>query len=154
MDIKYLINICLILLILHIILINLNFNIKIGKNTDFEKFTNNDDKSNVDFLTSDKDSNEEFKKKLLKYKGIPGISYNLKKHHIDFLSKTKTILTFTVAVLANSLSCTSNNLQVPRFKYWSCKQQFRNVNVENNISLVQLKSAAGAKCPLSYMLFS
>ena len=30
-------------------------------------------------------------KKLLKYKGIPGISYNLKKHHIDFLSKTNSI---------------------------------------------------------------
>lgn len=30
-------------------------------------------------------------KKLLKYKGIAGISYNLKKHHIDFLSKTNAI---------------------------------------------------------------
>ena len=30
-------------------------------------------------------------KKLLKYKGISGISYNLKKHHIDFLSKTNAI---------------------------------------------------------------
>ena len=72
MDIKYLINICLILLILHIILINLNFNMKIGKNNNVERFTNNDSKSNdnvsnIDFLTSDKDSNDEFKKKLLKY---------------------------------------------------------------------------------------
>ena len=68
MDIKYLINICLVLLILHIILINLNFNMKIGKNNNVERFTNNDSKSNdsisnIDFLTSDKDSNDEFKKK-------------------------------------------------------------------------------------------
>lgn len=65
MDIKYLINICLILFVLHIILINLNFNMKIGKNV--EKFTNNDNSSNINFLTSDKDSSDEFKKKLLKY---------------------------------------------------------------------------------------
>jgi hypothetical protein len=37
--------------------------VKIGNN---ERFTNNT-VSNVDFLTSDKDSNDEFKKKLLKY---------------------------------------------------------------------------------------
>ena len=77
MDIKYLINICLVLLILHIILINLNFNIKLGKNNDVEKFTNNDSKSNVDFLTSDKDSNDEFKKKLL----------NILWNHLDLVIK-------------------------------------------------------------------
>ena len=76
MDIKYIINICLILFVLHIIIINLNFNVKIGN---VEHFKNNDDKnndknknsdnkkSNVDFLMSDKDSSEDFKKKLLKY---------------------------------------------------------------------------------------
>ena len=92
MDIKYLINICLILLILHIILINLNFNIKIGKNSDFEKFTNNDSKSNVDFLTSDKDSNEEFKKKLLKYIQPDDDKENSSKESYFEKQNTSTIL--------------------------------------------------------------
>jgi hypothetical protein len=72
MDIKYIINICLILFVLHIIIINLNFNVKIGnvenfKNNDDKNKKSNDKKSNVDFLMSDKDSSEDFKKKLLKY---------------------------------------------------------------------------------------
>lgn len=91
MDIKYLINICLILFVLHIILINLNFNMKIGKSV--EKFTNNDNNnSNIDFLTSDKDSSDEFKKKLLKYIQIDENKENSSKESNFEKKNTSSIL--------------------------------------------------------------
>ena len=68
MDIKYFINICLIILVLHIILLNINFNIKIGNKSNLENFDNNMNNSGaatIDFLKND--SNDDFKKRLLNY---------------------------------------------------------------------------------------
>ena len=61
MDIKYFINICLIILVLHIILLNINFNIKIGNKSNLENFDNNANNSGaatIDFLKND--SNDDF----------------------------------------------------------------------------------------------
>jgi hypothetical protein len=74
MDIKIIINSFIILFILHIIILNIDYNIVFGKKKDFgkknniEKFT--DSKSNdnsMDFLTNNNNNNDEFKQKLLKY---------------------------------------------------------------------------------------
>ena len=83
MDIKYFINICLIILVLHIILLNINFNIKIGNKSNLENFDNNMNNSGaatIDFLKND--SNDDFKKRLLNY-----IQQNGIKHGIDYLNK-------------------------------------------------------------------
>ena len=70
MDIKIIINSLIILFILHIIILNINYHLVIGKKTNFENFTdNNTDTTNdksMNFLMNN-NSNDEFKQKLLKY---------------------------------------------------------------------------------------
>ena len=67
MNIKYIINILLILFILHIILINVNVQIKIGEKNN-EYFENNKGKTQDSPKIVDQNSkDDEFRKKLLKY---------------------------------------------------------------------------------------
>jgi hypothetical protein len=70
MDIRIIINSLIILFILHIIILNINYHIVIGKKTNVENFAENNientnDKS-MNFLMNN-NSNDEFKQKLLKY---------------------------------------------------------------------------------------
>ncbi len=77
MTLKYLINIFLIIFVLHIILINIDFNLKLGKTTTTEYFANgeNYDKSivsgpsGVNFLIAggSQNDNDAFQKKMMKY---------------------------------------------------------------------------------------
>ena len=74
MDIKIIINSFIIIFILHIIILNINYSVVLGKKTKVENFEdpkeNNSKENSISFLTSNNDSNnsnEEFKKKLLKY---------------------------------------------------------------------------------------
>jgi hypothetical protein len=70
MDIRIIINSLIILFILHIIILNINYHVVIGKKTDIEKFTdsNSDSTDNsMNFLMNNNNSNDEFKQKLLKY---------------------------------------------------------------------------------------
>jgi len=69
MDIKIIINSLIIIFILHIIILNINYSVNIGNNK-IENFSDKEvsDKGNsMKFLTSNDTSNEEFKKKLMKY---------------------------------------------------------------------------------------
>ena len=69
MDIKIIINSFIIIFILHIIILNLNYSVVVGKKNKIENFE--DKKDSMNFLTNDNnnstDENEAFKKKLLKY---------------------------------------------------------------------------------------
>jgi len=65
MDIKIIINSLIIIFILHIIILNINYSVNIGKNNKIENFSDKED--SMKFLTSNDTSNEEFKKKLMKY---------------------------------------------------------------------------------------
>lgn len=68
MDIKIIINSILIIFILHIIILNINYSYTYGKKSNVENFKDSNEYSkDLDFLKSDANSNEEFKKKLLKY---------------------------------------------------------------------------------------
>ena len=66
MDIKIIINSLIIIFILHIIILNINYSINIGNNK-IENFSDSDKEDSMKFLTSNDTSNEEFKKKLMKY---------------------------------------------------------------------------------------
>jgi hypothetical protein len=68
MNLKYLINIFLIIFVIHIVLINLDFNLKIG-HVKAEHFTNskNQPTPNVNFLMGNSEGNDEFQQKLMKY---------------------------------------------------------------------------------------
>ena len=76
MNIKIIINSLIIIFILHIIILNINYNLVIGKKSKIENFADSIESSNEDsmtFLKSDNNldkSNEEFKKKMLKYIGL------------------------------------------------------------------------------------
>ena len=68
MNIKIIINGFIIIFILHIIIININYSMTIGK----EHFKNETEsvkpvENSMDFLTNDNNNNDDFKKKLLKY---------------------------------------------------------------------------------------
>ena len=66
MDIKIIINSLIILFIMHIIILNINYRVVIGKKNDIEKFTDSDSNDNsMNFLMNN--NNDEFKQKLLKY---------------------------------------------------------------------------------------
>lgn len=69
MDIKIIINSLIIIFILHIIILNINYSVNIGNNK-IENFSDkevSDNEDSMKFLTSSDTSNEEFKKKLMKY---------------------------------------------------------------------------------------
>ena len=67
MDIRIIINSIILIFILHIIILNINYTVDIGNKKNIENFDNKEDSMN--FLTGNTNdsSNEEFKKKLLKY---------------------------------------------------------------------------------------
>lgn len=73
MDIKIIINSFILLFILHIIILNINYSKDIGKKKNIENFADSNKEiiskeKSLDFLMSDKDeSDNDFKKKLLKY---------------------------------------------------------------------------------------
>jgi hypothetical protein len=72
MDIKIIINSLIILFILHIIILNINYHVVIGKKVNVENFDDKKIKDNsLNFLMDNTDNinnnNDEFKKKLLKY---------------------------------------------------------------------------------------
>ena len=70
MDIKIIVNSFIIIFVLHIIILNINYSVVIGKKNEHFTQSNNIPKENsMNFLTnnSSNNSNEEFKKKLLKY---------------------------------------------------------------------------------------
>ena len=67
MDFKIIINSLIIIFIFHIIILNINYKLDIGsKKTKVETFEDKKENS-MNFLKSDTDSNDEFKKKLMKY---------------------------------------------------------------------------------------
>jgi hypothetical protein len=70
MDIRIIINSIILIFILHIIILNINYTIDIGNKNKIENFDNENNKENsMNFLMGNNNdsSNEEFKKKLLKY---------------------------------------------------------------------------------------
>ena len=68
MDIRIIINSLIIIFILHIIILNINYSLEIGKKDKIENFKDLTKENSINFLTNnDNDSNDEFKKKLLKY---------------------------------------------------------------------------------------
>lgn len=68
MDIRIIINSLIIIFILHIIILNINYHIDIGKKPNIEKFSSNEVNDNsLNFLTENNNNNDEFKKKLLNY---------------------------------------------------------------------------------------
>jgi hypothetical protein len=72
MDIRVIINSLLIIFVIHIIILNINSEYNFGNKKNIEKFdtqSSNSKESSMNFLTSNNSdtSNEEFKKKLLKY---------------------------------------------------------------------------------------
>jgi hypothetical protein len=68
MDIRIIINSFIIIFILHIIILNINYSLEVGKKDKIENFKDLTKENSINFLTNnDNDSNDEFKKKLLKY---------------------------------------------------------------------------------------
>ena len=67
MDIKIIINSLIILFIMHIIILNVNYHVVIGKKNDIEKFTDSDTNDNSMNFLMNNNNNDEFKQKLLKY---------------------------------------------------------------------------------------
>jgi len=88
MDIKIIINSVLIIFILHIIILNINFHKIIGKKEskeskeNFNNNSNNSNENSMNFLTSN-DSNEDFKKKLLKYIQQDNIEFQEKESEFE-----------------------------------------------------------------------
>ena len=67
MNIKIIINSLIILFIFHIIILNINYHVVVGKKQNVESFIDSEKKdSSIDFLTNN-NGNDEFKKKLMKY---------------------------------------------------------------------------------------
>ena len=91
MNFQIIIHAVIIIFILHVILINLNFNISIGKN--IEKFSSKDDTKSTDnslnFLLANDNSKDDdvFKKKMNQY--INNLNYmsNEKKTETEFQKK-------------------------------------------------------------------
>lgn len=68
MNIRIIINSLIIIFILHIIILNINQTYTFGKKNNIENFEDKNSDNTLSFLTNDdSDSNEEFKKKMLKY---------------------------------------------------------------------------------------
>jgi hypothetical protein len=67
MNIKIIINSLIIIFILHIIILNINRSYTIGKEKSVENFEGPNNEKTMNFLMSDTNTNDEFKKKMLKY---------------------------------------------------------------------------------------
>jgi hypothetical protein len=68
MNIRIIINSLIIIFILHIIILNINQTYIFGKKKNIENFEDKNSDNTLNFLTNDNsDSNDEFKKKMLKY---------------------------------------------------------------------------------------
>jgi len=100
MNIKIIINSLIIIFILHIIILNINYNLVIGKKSKIENFADSIESSNEDsmtFLKSDNNldkSNEEFKKKMLKYiqQDIPIKETEFEKKNMNKVEASNTFL--------------------------------------------------------------
>jgi len=93
------INSILIIFILHIIILNINYHVVIGKKTNYEKFTekNSDVKDNsIDFLTNNNNNdNNDFKQKILKYMQQNEIDKDIESENknLNKVSASNTYLT-------------------------------------------------------------
>lgn len=68
MNIRIIINGFIIIFILHIIILNINYSLSVGKKIKVENFEDSNKENSMNFLTNNNNEyNEDFKKKLLKY---------------------------------------------------------------------------------------
>ena len=132
MDIRIIINSIILIFILHIIILNIDFTVDIGNKKNVENFDNSENKENsMNFLMSNTNdsSNEEFKKKLLKY-----IQVDEPRKDTVFESKNK------LQVEASNSFVSSDN--VPNFESNVADiSKFYNINYDN-LNEDQLKSTS------------
>lgn len=136
MNIKYIINILLILFILHIILINVNIQIKIGEKKN-EYFENNKEKTQDISKTDNQNSkDDEFRKKLLKYIQAENIIHK-EENEFNKLNNSD--------IAPHNVYTDENN--VPNFESNVADiKQFYNINYDN-LSENELKDSV-SNCPV------
>lgn len=93
MDIKIIINSLLIILILHIIILNINYTISIGTKIK-ESFVVKTNEDSINFLTTNNDANDEFKKKLLKYvqQDVPVVETEFENKNLNKIQPSNSFL--------------------------------------------------------------
>jgi hypothetical protein len=123
MDIKIIINSFIIIFILHIIILNINYSLEIGKKNKIENFKDSTKENSINFLTSNdsSDSNEEFKKKLLKY---------IQQDQLEDIKKTEFEKKNILPVEASNSYLSNNN--TPNFESNVADiSKFYNINYDN-----------------------
>ena len=144
MDLKIIINSLIIIFILHIIILNINYRLDIGKKK--YKVENFEDKKedSINFLTNNTDSNEEFKKKLMKYiqQPEPVIENEFEKKNLFLVAPSNTYLSnnnepnfeSNVADIKKFYKINYDNLDENELKSTSIETLNKVVTVENNVS--------------------
>ena len=144
MDFKIIINSLIIIFILHIIILNINYNLDIGiKKNKIESFEDKKENS-MSFLTNNTDSNDEFKKKLMKYiqQPEPVIENEFEKKNLFPVAPSNTYLSdnnepnfeSNVADIKKFYKINYDNLDESELKSTSIETLNKVVSLENNVS--------------------